>query len=116
MARKSDSYYKNQALIEINTIISYTKNLSFDEFMSNVMIVDATMFRLQQMIEHIKEISGDFKSKHPEIPWVDIVDLGNLIIHEFEKIDHSKVYEAINENIYQLKELFEKSIEPTSNK
>lgn len=61
MGSKTDSYYMGKALIEIEAIIQYTKGLTFDEFMSESKTIDATMFRLQQMIEHIKEISSEFK-------------------------------------------------------
>lgn len=108
MGSKPDSYYIDKAATEIEIIIEYTSNLSFDEFMNDTKTIDATMFRLQQMIEHIKEISSEFKSKHPEIPWVDIVGFRNRIAHEYGKTDYTTVYEVISENIYQLKELFDK--------
>ena len=41
MGSKPDSYYMEKALIEIGAIISYTKNLSFDEFMSDIRTIDA---------------------------------------------------------------------------
>ena len=93
--------------MKLKQLFHIQKNLSFDEFMSDIRTIDATMFRLQQMIEHIKEISAEFKDKHPEIPWVDIVGFRNRIVHEYGKTDYSTVYEVININIYQLKELFE---------
>ena len=34
--------------------------MSFEEFLEDRKTIDATMFRLQQMIEHIKNISSDF--------------------------------------------------------
>lgn len=108
MGSKSDSYYIDKALVEIKAIIEYTHGLSFEEFMSDVKTVDATMFRLQQMIEHIKEISFAFKEKHPEIPWTDIVGFRNRIVHEYGKTDYTTVYEVITVNIYQLNELFQK--------
>ena len=57
MGSKLDSYYIEKALEEINIIIDYTKNISYDEFMSDQKTIDATMFRLQQMIEQIKNLS-----------------------------------------------------------
>ena len=107
---KPDTYYIQKALTEIEAIIDYTHGLSFEEFMSDSKTIDATMFRLQQMIEHIKNISFDFKEEHPDIPWVDIVGFRNRIVHEYGKTDYTTVYEIITVNIYQLKELFEKSI------
>lgn len=107
MGSKPDKYYMEKALFEIEAIIQYTNGLSFEEFMGDVKTIDATMFRLQQMIEHIKEISTNFKEKHSEIPWVDIVGFRNRIVHEYGKTDYTTVYEIITVNIYQLKELFE---------
>lgn len=107
MGSKPDKYYMEKALFEIEAIIQYTNELSFEEFMCDVKTIDATMFRLQQMIEHIKEISSNFKEKHSEIPWVDIVGFRNRIVHEYGKTDYTTVYEIITVNIYQLKELFE---------
>ncbi len=107
MGSKPDKYYMEKALSEIEAIIQYTNGLSFEEFMCDVKTIDATMFRLQQMIEHIKEISSNFKEKHSEIPWVDIVGFRNRIVHEYGKTDYTTVYEIIMVNIYQLKELFE---------
>lgn len=107
MGSKPDKYYMEKALSEIEAIIQYTNGLSFEEFMCDVKTIDATMFRLQQMIEHIKEISTNFKEKHSEIPWVDIVGFRNRIVHEYGKTDYTTVYEIITANIFQLKELFE---------
>ena len=110
MDNKNDSYYMQQALIEIDVIIEYTKSLSYEELMSDVRTIDATMFRLQQMIEKIKNLSPEFKEKHKEIPWGDIIGFRNGIVHEYGKTDYTTVYEVITKDIYQLKELFEMSL------
>ena len=110
MANKDDSYYMDQALMDIKVIIDYTKNLSYEELMSDGKTVDATMFRLQQMIEKIKNISLGFKEKHKEIPWGDIIGFRNGIVHDYGKTDYTTVFEIVNRDIYKLKELFESSL------
>ena len=110
MGSKLDSYYMQNALNEIGVIIDYTKDLTYSEFLSDQKTIDASMFRLQQMIEQIKNISSDFKTCHSEGPWFDIVGFRNRIVHEYGNTDYTTVYEIITINIYQLKELFEKSL------
>ena len=110
MGSKNDKYYIEKALAEIEIVIEYTKGLSYDEFLIDRRNVDAAMFRLQQMIEQIKNISIEFKEKHKEIPWGDIVGFRNGIVHEYGSTDYSTVYEVISQDIYQLKELFENNI------
>lgn len=107
MGSKDDSYYVEKSLIELYAIINYTKGLSFEEFISDVKTIDATMFRLQQMIEHINQLSEDFKKKYEHIPWGEIVGFRNGIVHEYGATDYTTVYEVISKDIYELKELFE---------
>ncbi len=110
MVDKNNSYYMEKALDEIEIIVKYTKGLSYDEFMSDGRNIDATMFRLEQMIEHIKHLSPEFKEKHNDIPWGDIMGFRNGLVHEYGKTDYSTVYEVISKDIYKLKELFENNI------
>ena len=99
-----------KALSDIEVIISYTKNKTYEEIMSDGLLVDGIMFRLIQLIENIKNISEEFKVSHPEIPWGDIMGFRNGIVHEYGKTDYSTVYEIVSRDIYQLKELFETNI------
>lgn len=108
MANKDDSYYIQQALIEIEWVIKYTKGLSYEEFMGDPKTIDATMFRLQQMAEKIKHLSIEYKNKHDSVPWGEITGFRNGIVHDYGKTDYTTVYEVINFDIYRLKELFEK--------
>jgi uncharacterized protein with HEPN domain len=65
------------------------------------------MFRLIQLVEHIKNFSDDFKKDHNYIPWGDIIGFRNGIVHEYGKTDYSIVYEIITIDLKELKELFE---------
>ena len=69
MADKNDAYYMEKALVEIEIIIRYTKGLSYEEFMGDGRNIDATIFRLEQMIEQIKHLSPEFQREHSSIPW-----------------------------------------------
>ena len=110
MASKDDAYYMGKALIEIEIIIDYTKGLSYEEFMSDGKNVDATLFRLEQMIEHIKHLSPEFKEEHKNIPWGNIMGFRNGLVHEYGRTDYTTVYEVVSKDIYGLKELFESCI------
>ena len=107
MGSKGDSYYINEAIAEIDAIIGYTKGLSYEEFLCDIKTIDATMFRLQQMIEKIKKLSSEFKEMHKNIPWVEIIGFRNRIVHEYGKTDYTTVYEIVTKDIYELKDLFQ---------
>lgn len=110
MGNKDDSYYLNKALIDIDAIIRYTRNLSYDEFIDDEKVIDSVMFRLIQLIENIKNISDNFKQEHSKVPWGKIMGFRNGIVHEYGSTDYSTVYEIVSKNIYELKDLFERNL------
>ena len=107
---KNDPLYLSKALDDINAIINYTAGKTYDEFMADGILIDATMFRLVQMIENINNISNEYKQRHSEIPWGKIIGFRNGLVHEYGKTDYTTVYEIISRDIYELKSLFEKPL------
>lgn len=110
MGSKNDKYYMEKALVEIDAIIRYSKNMPYGEFMQNEQTIDSVLFRLIQLIENIKDISNAYKLEHNEIPWGDIIGFRNGIVHEYGQTNYTTVYEIISRDIYQLKELFESDL------
>jgi len=108
MDNKDDKFYIDRALNEINMIINYTNNKTYLEFVNDIQALDATMFRLIQLIEHIKNISQEYKSIHSTIPWGNIMGFRNGIVHSYGKTDYTTVYEIVTKDIYELKIVFEK--------
>ena len=41
---KNDKYYINQILDDINIIIKYTNNISYDDFIIDEQLIDAVLF------------------------------------------------------------------------
>ena len=80
---------------------------TYEEFLSDDELIDAVMFRLIQLVENIKNVSQEIKSEHPDIPWGKIVGFRNGIVHEYGKTDYVIVYETVNKDLKELKELFE---------
>ena len=102
---KNDKYYVNLIIEDIDKIIKYTKDISYEEFMKNEQLVDAILFRLIQMTENIKKLSNSFKEKYNSIVWNDIVGFRNRIVHDYGKTDYTIVYEVVSNDIINLKEL-----------
>jgi len=82
---KSDDYYINLAKNDIEKILQYTKDINYEDFVSDDQLIDAVMFRLIQLVENIKKISASFKEKHNNIEWNEIVGFRNRIVHDYGK-------------------------------
>lgn len=106
--KKDDRYYIEKVIENINAIIQYNMNLSYDDFISDIKGIDATMFRLIQMAENISHISKEYKESHSNVRLGQIIGFRNGIVHDYGKTDYSIVYEIITNDLYTLKENLEK--------
>jgi uncharacterized protein with HEPN domain len=81
-------------IIEAGTkIISYTENLSFDEFVGDDKTIDAVIRNFEIIGEAANRLPINFKILHPEIEWHRIIGFRNRIVHDYFGIDHSIVWE-----------------------
>ena len=101
---KNDEYYVAKIANDVDSIIRYVGDLSYEDFLENELLIDATMFRLIQMAENIKGLSEDFKRKHPSVPWGSMIGFRNGIVHDYGKTDYSIVYEIVTKDMSKLKE------------
>ncbi len=62
------------------------------------------MQHLQIIGEASNSISKIFKNQHPEIPWQDIADFRNVLVHEYFRIDIDIVWSIVQQELPNLKE------------
>ena len=74
MGSKGDLYYIRQAIGDMDVILSYTLDLSYEEFARDGKTVDATMFRLQQLIE--KSSRSQARSNGSSLTYLGVKSLG----------------------------------------
>lgn len=95
----------------IKKIISYTKAMSYEDFIRDDKTVDAVVRNFEIIGEASNRIPDDFKTEHPEIEWRRIVGFRNRIIHEYFGIDYENLWRIKNENIPTLSEFMEQILE-----
>lgn len=86
----------------IRHIQSYTGNLSFDEFSSNFMIVEACFYNIQIIGEAVSKLPEDVKENEPQIPWLLIKGMRNRLIHEYFGRDLTLVWNVIRNELSSL--------------
>lgn len=96
----------------IKVVFQYMTGIStLDKFSENSLVQDAVVFNLLQIGELAKsKLSDSFKKTHSDIPWNDIYGFRNRLVHDYENIILTIVYEAITEDLPKLKNLIGKVI------
>ncbi|MGD0010926.1 MAG: DUF86 domain-containing protein [Terriglobia bacterium] len=83
---KSDAVYLQHILDAVHKIESYV-TVGRDVFMSTSHWQDAVIRPLEIIGEATKALSGNLRSKHPEVPWQRTAGLRGFLIHEYFDVD-----------------------------
>lgn len=91
-------------LSSIEAIFEYTRGLDFEGFVSDRKTVDAVIRNLIVIGEAAARIPENVFQDHPEIPWADMRDMRNFVVHEYFRINDQIVWETIKKDIPPLVE------------
>jgi uncharacterized protein with HEPN domain len=75
-----------------NKILLYTKDLDFDQFISDGKTVDAVIRNFEIIGEAANRLPEDFKDNYTEIDWYRIRGFRNRIVHDYFGIDYNIVW------------------------
>jgi len=48
--------------------------------------------RLEILGEAARRVSPEFRNKHPEVPWRDVIGQRNIVIHQYDEIDLMRIW------------------------
>ena len=77
---------------------------SYSEFMENERLSRAVCRSLEIIGEARSKIHPDIKAKYPHIPWREMSDIRNKIIHHYFGIDYEIVWDTVKSDVPALRE------------
>lgn len=83
-------------------ILSFTSNISFDEFVNDSKTVDAVIRNFEIIGEAANRLPEEFKDKYHEIDWHRIRGFKNRIVHDYVGIDYNIVWQIKESFLPQL--------------
>lgn len=81
----------------------YSTN-TFDDLLQNDRLSRAVCRSLEIIGEACSKIHPDIKAKHPYVPWREMSDIRNRIIHHYFGVDYDIVWDTVKTDIPQLKQ------------
>lgn len=84
---------------EIVGIRGLTANVSVDEFAANWAMKRAVEHALLIIAEAAKHIPHHMKATAPDVPWQRIHGLGNLLRHEYRRIEPVILWSVISDHL-----------------
>ena len=106
---KNKEYVSITKMIQyIEKALKYTEGITFEEFKDNEEKQDATIFSISQIGELVKNIEEDTQKQYPDIEWIVIKSLRNKIVHDYEGINLTIIWDILKNDLIPLKNNLEK--------
>lgn len=99
---RRDEVYLLDILIAARKAILFVEGIDRNEFENNEVIQNAVLRPLEIIGEASGKISKDFRKINKEIPWGDMIDLRNRLIHEYFRVDYGAVWDTIQNDLPRL--------------
>lgn len=99
---KSDSPYLAQIAKNIEKIRVYIGEQDFNAFLADEKTQSAVLMQLQLIGELAKRVSPQAQSEMPLIPWRDVGDFRNIVVHEYYSLQLPTVWKIITEQLTSL--------------
>lgn len=101
-----------QDILEMSTEIkTFTTGMSFADFEKDPKTVKAVLYNLAIIGEVAGRLLPKVEFLYPEIPWVDIRGIRNLIIHEYFRVNLNIIWQTIQTDLPPLIQRIEELVE-----
>ena len=99
---KNDNYYIQKIKQDLEFIVMHMRDVDLEELSTNEILLDSMLFRMIQISENAKRLTGGFKQVRGDIPWNALYGLRNRIVHDYGNVDLNVVYETLKNDIPEL--------------
>ena len=77
--------------------------VTFDEFVQDIRIYYSVMKNVEVIGEATNMLTKDFKEKHPELPWRQIVKMRNVLVHGYAQVSDADLWDTAYNDIQPLR-------------
>ena len=80
----------------------FLRGKSFEEMQADVMCYHAVVYNIMIIGEAANLLTKEFRNNHPEVPWRDIVDMRNVLVHGYFTTSAIFIWETYTKDLPNL--------------
>ena len=92
-----------RALLDIREAIlrirRYTDGMTYEQFRDDEKTFDAVTRRLEIISEASRRLDEDVRGRHPDLPWREVRDAGNVYRHEYDNVAEAYIWGTITKRL-----------------
>jgi uncharacterized protein with HEPN domain len=97
--KRSYKYLLEDMREAMDSVLSFTENITLDQFLSNKLISDAVIRNFEVMGEASKNVPFKVQNRYPDIPWKKFQMLRNFLAHQYFGVDLNLVWRIAKDHI-----------------
>lgn len=101
---RHDELYLRDIIEAADAVAGFLVNVREDQFSSNDLLRSATLQKLIMIGEAAARLSQQFKSRHAEVEWADIVAFRNIVVHAYFSVHWPIVWATATTDVPALRE------------
>jgi uncharacterized protein with HEPN domain len=98
-------------LANIESIQEYTRDYSYDAFAGDRKCQDAVERCVTRISEAASKLVGSIESTIPDQPWSEIRAAGNVLRHEYDRVNPILIWRIISEDLAPLKTAIQSALD-----
>lgn len=82
--------------------LSYVQDVEEAAFNENPQLQDSVIRRLEIIGEAARRLSEETRASLPEVPWRSVIGMRNLMIHDYDDVDITMVWDSVQQGLPQI--------------
>jgi len=97
--KRTPKLFLEHIIESINLIETYIQDSTKEKFLESVQLQDMIIRRLEIIGEAVKNLPGDLKKKHNDVPWKRIAGMRDKLIHEYFGVDFKLTWQVVEKEL-----------------
>lgn len=99
MSERDFGLYLDDILDAGQAVQSYVENLDFEQFCKDRMRYAAVIREFEVIGEAVGKLPEALRARYPDVPWREIKDFRNILIHEYFGVDLRIVWNTAQQDL-----------------
>jgi uncharacterized protein with HEPN domain len=101
--KREVSMFIKDVLESICIIECYTEKLTKEEFLTNSLVQDAVLRRLEIIGEAVKNIPNEVRKKYSDVPWKQMAGMRDVLIHDYFGVNLERVWLTVKKDLPEVR-------------
>ncbi len=98
----------------IGHVMNFLEGKTFEDMKNDVMCYHAVVYNIMIIGEAANLLTKEFRKEHPDVPWREIVDMRNVLVHGYFTTSALFIWETYTKDLPPLREQVLRYIEELS--